>query len=840
MAFSTSDALWQEFLEAWPLQRLRTMTLSEYTAAGDKDTFTYWVENRLDKYGSIWGGSAFKFGIYSRNDTAKKEGDASLAYDGHYGWYRKFGETAEAAFEVVRGHVVAVAEASRAGRLEEIDKSPLGQAYRWKIAFHYQSLQAPLVACIYVRKPLLHFLHLPLTDTTTPQSALYRELAQWRDPDEGIVAFSERVWKEWVYSTPLEVKLSEGAVKNGYLTLSLVSAPFPESMYGGATDAEPGETARFVTDTGQTFDSDIRVAGAGGSGRLRKRLASYFSSIGAKAGDVILIRQEADGSYRIERKAQLGLPHTPRPTPRLPSVESTTPCVSRTTPLNQILYGPPGTGKTFETVAKALEILDPAFLAAHGDPEDRPMLKARFDELVREGLIHFVTFHQSFSYEDFVEGVRAETDDASGQLRYEVADGVFKRLCDSARTRVVMEEGLSIDLAGRRIWKLSLGESATEGHIYDECIEKGIALMGFGGGADFSGCHSREDIQKVFASVGETLALGDYPITAINTFVRQMRRGDLIVVSEGNLKFRAIGEITGDYRRIDRDNGDTYAQSRSVRWLRVYKPALPLEALMENRFSQMTVYELRPGSINIDKLRTLLKGRGADEGHASPRVLIIDEINRGNVSRIFGELITLIEPSKRASAPEALEVILPYSKKRFSVPDNVHLIGTMNTADRSLAGLDIALRRRFEFIEMPPRPELLSGVVVAGIDLQTLLVTMNRRIEVLLDRDHMLGHAYFMSLRNGDELASLAAVFRKQIVPLLQEYFFEDWQRIAWVLNDHRKPAGFRFVVPPPFSPENLFGVEADVPSDARLWRLDPRAFDRPESYAGIIEAARA
>ena len=840
MAFNTSDALWREFLQAWPLERLRTMSLSDYTSAGDKETFTFWMESRLDEYGSIWGGSAFKFGIYSRNDTTDKEGDTSLAYDAQYGWYRKFGDTPQSAFELIRSHVLAVAEAAHAGRLEEIDKSPLGTAYRWKIAFHYQSLRAPLVACVYLRKPLLHFARMPLSDTTTPQSTLYRALAEQRKPEEDIVSFSTRVWKDWIYSNPLEIKLSEGAVKNGYLNLNLVSAPFPESMYGGETDAEAGDTAHFVTDSGQAFDSDIRVVGAGGSGRLRKRLTGYFGSIGAKAGDIVRIRQEADGSYRIESKATAtpqpaASAGVPAPLPQPAKLKR-----QNKMPLNQILYGPPGTGKTFETVAKALEVLDPVFLAEHGDPDDRPLLKRRFDDLAKEGLIQFVTFHQSFSYEDFVEGVRAETDDATGQLRYEVADGVFKRLCDSARTRLVKEASDSLDVTGRRIWKVSLGNYVTEGHIYEECIEKGIALIGFGAGADFSSCKSTEDIQRTFSASGEQLTLDDYPIKAINMFARQMKKGDLVVVSEGNLKFRAIGEITGGYHRIDRDNGDTYNQCRDVRWLRVYTPALPYETLMENRFSQTTVYELRPGSINLDKLQTLLKGREGGEEAVKPRVLIIDEINRGNVSRIFGELITLIEPSKRANAAEALEAVLPYSKERFSVPDNVHLIGTMNTADRSLAGLDIALRRRFEFIEMPPRPELLSGVVVAGVDIQTLLATMNRRIEVLLDRDHMLGHAYFMSLQNGDDLASLATIFCNQVLPLLQEYFFEDWQRIAWVLNDHRKPAGCRFVVPPPYSAETLFGAGAEVPSEAKLWRLDPRAFDLPESYSGIIEAMQA
>ena len=184
-------------------------------------------------------------------------------------------------------------------------------------------------------------------------------------------------------------------------------------------------------------------------------------------------------------------------------------------------------------------------------------------------------------------------------------------------------------------------------------------------------------------------------------------------------------------------------------------------------------------------------------------------------------------------------MVLPYSKRSFSVPDNLYLIGTMNTADRSLAGLDIALRRRFVFREMPPQPELLDDVEVAGLNIGQLLRVMNQRIEVLLDREHCLGHAYFMPLKDDASLARLEAIFRNQILPLLQEYFFEDWERIGWVLNDQRaSDNGTEPFIKRPQSEGSLSelfgGTVADQLNDQR-WELNQMAFGSLASYQNIL-----
>lgn len=223
---------------------------------------------------------------------------------------------------------------------------------------------------------------------------------------------------------------------------------------------------------------------------------------------------------------------------------------------------------------------------------------------------------------------------------------------------------------------------------------------------------------------------------------------------------------------------------RRVEWLAVFDDSVPREKILSKNLARMTIYPLDPDSVDFGAIRRLLSGM--DEWMApEDYVLIIDEINRGNIAKILGELITLLEPDKRLGAENEMQVLLPYSQKLFGVPSNVHIIGTMNTADRSIAFMDTALRRRFVFEEMMPdtkvvRDHVGSGGVVAGVDVASLLSSMNLRIEYLFDRDHQIGHSYFLKV---ETLADLRDVFIDRMIPLLQEYFHEDWEKLCVVLS---------------------------------------------------------
>lgn len=449
-------------------------------------------------------------------------------------------------------------------------------------------------------------------------------------------------------------------------------------------------------------------------------------------------------------------------------------------PLNQILFGPPGTGKTYETIKKAVQIANPDF----DIKQNRELIKAEYDRLVEREQIQFTTFHQSMSYEDFVEGIKPVFDsEDESKLGYQIEDGIFKKIVNKAKgVKGEIKNTQTVDFRNCNYFKMSLGGKNRK-YIHDWCIKNNLIALGWGGKNNLKS-HSnkdwttyRDNFKKNFPELVEN---STYNIVATHAFLDWMKIGDIVLVSLGNNIIDAVGVITGEYEFLENEKHHYY-HTRKVNWIATNLEADP-SLFVDKKISQQSIYQFNNDDIKIDYLEETFKTDNTSN-KTENHVLIIDEINRGNVSAIFGELITLLEDTKRSgnNNSEALKVKLPYSKKDFSVPDNLYVIGTMNTADRSVEALDTALRRRFHFEEMMPNYELPELETDLDIDLKTLLKTINKRIEVLLDREYQIGHSYLLNIENEKHLLD---AFQNKIIPLLQEYFYNDYEKIRLVIGD--------------------------------------------------------
>ncbi|MFA1822902.1 AAA family ATPase [Virgibacillus oceani] len=410
-------------------------------------------------------------------------------------------------------------------------------------------------------------------------------------------------------------------------------------------------------------------------------------------------------------------------------------------PKNYVLYGPPGTGKTYQFVDRALEIVDKKTFEEL-EADGREALQQYFSQLTREGSIHLVTFHQSYAYEDFIEGLKSD-----GEGNFVPSDGILKRAAIEA-----MYEGIQLAEHG-------YSEEVHFEQLYDYLVKNGM------------------EHQVIFESK-----------TGSISFISHISPNKNIVVTSEGAKSSSIvskARLLEVYRYIRRKDIDW---KNSVSFVR--------EAIggsnqtwywsVLNWIMRKMEEEAEEQSIEIDDneksaiVQKALRENGSfDFTNAKRHIVIIDEMNRGNISKIFGELLTLLEEDKRLTERNEIVVELPYSKEKFALPPNLYMIGTMNTADRSIALLDTALRRRFAFEEIMPNPDLLESVG-NEIDVITMLTIMNHRIEVLYDRDHMIGHAYFINAKTDEEVID---IMQRKVIPLLQEYFYDDWEKIGLVLG---------------------------------------------------------
>ncbi|MBN8681629.1 MAG: AAA family ATPase [Chitinophagales bacterium] len=488
--------------------------------------------------------------------------------------------------------------------------------------------------------------------------------------------------------------------------------------------------------------------------------------------------------------------------------------------LNTILYGPPGTGKTYNTVVKALEILEEADL----DWNDRKALKERFDQRMAEGRIVFTTFHQSMSYEDFIEGIKPvmNSEENEGKPEYSIEDGVFKRLVILSKYAYYLERDADLQ---------SLTQEDRFHAIYDVLCD------------DFQDKLSEEEPIELTTKTDSKVEVTK--ITARGNIQVKYKKGNqeatFAVTRDSLLKLFLRFPSLENIKSFTKEFKSIIGQKNPTIYWAVLNRFIDIAKKLDDKIISKSKVEL----FDYDEIKRVVESfsikKGLVEGVKTKNyVLIIDEINRGNIAQIFGELITLIEEDKRLGKSEALEVTLPYSKKPFGVPPNLYIIGTMNTADRSVEALDTALRRRFSFEEMSPKPELLTpnklfwcllkhyeeapwddtvyvqkekklldflgastkiwnlrkkfwdnysstseekefpASEFTGINLDAILHCINTRIERLLDSDHQIGHSYFLSVSS---LEDLKDVFYRKVIPLLQEYFFGDYGKIGLVLG---------------------------------------------------------
>lgn len=859
--------LWDDFLAIWPASRLAEMTLDEYTKAGSKDTFTYWMEARLDKMGSIWGGSAFKFGIFSRKQAEEKPSDKTLSYSAEYAWYTALGDTAEQAFEQVRRAIVKVAQFAEQGDLDAIDSLDIfGEVYRWKIAFHYQNRQTPQIVNIFLRTPLQVVLE-GSGSLKANMASLQRMIVANKPSDMGILEYGLDLWSKWSRQNLVVWKLSHG-------NFSFTKEEQLQYQENGL--------AAIYGDTGKNQGKNFHDVPVGTLFYLcnsnSPQLLGQFTSpaLPSPKGQGWLQR-----SYRVLKLAVRSDRYTNEPKAWAPNFNST---FWRVSEKDLVLFE-----RALLQPYFGMSLPDLASLA--GEPLEAVTANARTidvgngsdEELLShfDGKPSFKAFRHTWSQEYQALFARlARIVHNAGLDWWHIGKGIqvrFGRKNPGLKTAVGVLGVVRGKSKQKITWTRQVGDMAqchrqplTEELV--SVIEAALARPNEELTDWLAVDEPRPGLwpDQLEADVGEPRHVDGEP-EEVEEEIDDEGENVPLMLGTGRLAFNRIyygppgtGKtyqltqlLRQDYVATEKD-AVTGKRYRFVTFHQSYgyeefveglRPVLDLDSEGQIR------YEIRPG---VFKELCTIARRFPDQRFA----IVIDEINRGNISKIFGELITLIELDKREGAQQAVSVTLPYSGEQFSIPANVDIIGTMNTADRSLALVDTALRRRFDFVpRMPvsanevgaPLHDLRVTLGQKSIDIPSLLTRINQRIELLYDRDHTIGHAYFTALRdlpNGKiRFDLLEQIFRNKIIPLLEEYFFEDWQKIRLILGDNQKATArdgdqSACFITAEDDPESdltkLFGANHGLETfnTRKRYSLNDLAFTDPDAYIGIYDYA--
>ncbi len=740
-----ANKLWDEFLEKWPVDRIKSMTLSEYTNVGNKDTFTYWIESRLESMGSIWGGSSFKFGVYERNNTEAKEGGRGRSYDSKFAWYTKYGDSAEQAFEKVKNLIVQVVEAASIGDLETIDGIDLGDAYRWKIAFHYQDRSNPNILNIFIKDPMVYCLNETST-SDKPFSYLYSKALAKKPLEQSIFEYANDIWNNCKAALRIW-KISHGTVD---FTEADIEKHLKDRIITIHKDTKKGQGSAFRSDLRQN-DFFYLCNGNNNLLLVGKVISDVIDNSSFEDGWIarkyeILKTSSKKGSYSGEKKGWT------------PSYNSTLKLVP-STELEQFessILKPYFNCTLLELAALQPKEIPPGTVSENIEtytatqPTQSPVKK------VAENLIMYgppgtgKTYNLTKYFKDYTTSNSGESEES--YLARLVADKPWWQIVGAAvlemdrikvrdllKHRLVLAKLSQSDIKnpGARLW------ATLQSHTVQECEQVN---------------YQKRLYPQVFWKDASS--------------VWSVKTEQLPEVAPEIIDLHKESENVPTTETVKRYEFVTFHQSYGYEeFVEGIRPITDTEDDDESGIK----FRIEPGVFKRVCQR-------AEKDPSNNYAIFIDEINRGNISKIFGELITLVELDKRIGAKNKLRVKLPYSKPEFGVPANLSVIGTMNTADRSIAFIDIALRRRFQFKEMMPDLDLIEKIVgtIGGVDVKALLGTINRRIEFLYDRDHMIGHSYFLECRS---LVDLRDTLLKNIIPLLQEYFYGDWEKICLLLG---------------------------------------------------------
>jgi 5-methylcytosine-specific restriction endonuclease McrBC GTP-binding regulatory subunit McrB len=832
----------EDFLAEWPLSRVQEMSLDEYTNL-DKTSFCYWLEAKTNDLGSIWGGSAYKFGIYKRRDISTTITVDNRITDGEYAWFQKYGTTKEEAFQTVKDIILSIIKNIQNNTLEKIDPIDLGDAYKWKIAFLYGNFN---VVNIFKNESLLEAaISMGYKENNKNYAALNHFILSRKEDKQDYFEFTAELWqktslanpkKYWIYApgenaSKWEEFYHEGIMGLGWDDLGDLDQYASKNEIKKKLQELEGVESSKKNDTVANFEfhkvikeGDIVITKKGISELLGYGVVTsdYFYDENRKSYQKCRkVDWKLKGNWKVDfnlpLKTLTDITKYPTEDPLFTKYSEKLLAIMGIITKAKINYKEAysnwlglktqnNSGKIGSYI-RAIDLLSETIGHSIFEENSVEKMDLLYEDLLLEQRVKdgkywnskTTSYGQSGfysaaikSYSDFLKDYLSkntstinkimETSNFNAPLN-QILYGppgtgkTYNTVLEAAKI-ITSNEAISYDEA-LLVFNDNLGNQIEfitfhQNYSYEDFIqglrpdtENGDALTFEKKDGVFKKIADKA-LKNLIASENPASAKKDFDVV-FQDLIQPLNDGDVeeieIKMKKSSFFITAVGEKSIEFRKSIGDSEHTL----SINTLR--------------KMYDRGVNDLVLGGLQqyYNPFLELLSEKGKSQVVAIERknyVIIIDEINRANISRVFGELITLIEEDKRSNGKIPMRVTLP-SGDAFVVPSNLYIIGTMNTADKSIALLDIALRRRFEFIAMYPDDTIVND------EFREIFIAINKAILQRKNHDFTIGHAYFMG-----EDCKLEKIINNKVIPLLMEYFMNDEKEVTAILQEAKITIG--------------------------------------------------